>query len=144
VRATPEGRTLYQHPDDGRPLSILSAKLDWPVWQGYPARQFARALFVGDPKRGSGDPFGNLRHLYGLTEGEAHLATLLVGDLTLLEAAERLAITESTARTVLKRILAKTGTRRQASLVRLLLSGPAQIRDGESRTEPRPPRRRRS
>jgi DNA-binding CsgD family transcriptional regulator len=143
VRTTPEGRTLYQHPVDGRPLSILSAKLEWPVWQGYPARRFARALFVGDPKLGSGDPFGNLGRLYGLTEGEAHLATLLVGDLTLLQAAQQLGITENTARTVLKRILAKTGTRRQASLVRLLLSGPAQIRDDESpRTPPRTRKRR--
>jgi DNA-binding CsgD family transcriptional regulator len=143
VRAMPEGRTLYQHPDDGRPLSILSAKLDWPAWQGYPSRRFARALFVGDPKLGSGDPFGNLGRLYGLTESEAHLATLLVGDLTLVQAAKQLDITESTARTVLKRILAKTGTRRQASLVRLLLSGPGQIRDEESRAEPRARKRRR-
>jgi DNA-binding CsgD family transcriptional regulator len=144
VRATPEGRTLYQHPDDGRPLSILSAKLDWPAWQGYPGRRFARALFVGDPKLGSGDPFGNLGRLYGLTESEAHLATLLVGDFTIQQAATQLDITENTARTVLKRILAKTGTRRQASLVRLLLSGPAQIRDDETpRTEPRQRKRRR-
>ena len=143
VRATPEGRTLYEHPDDGRPLSILSAKLEWPAWQGYPSRRFARALFVGDPKLGSGDPFGNLRRLYGLTASEAHLATLLVGDLTLIEAAQQLGITENTARSVLKRILAKTGTRRQASLVRLLLSGPGQIRDDEAARTPPPARKRR-
>jgi len=139
-----EGKAVYEHPDDGRAFSVLSAKLDWPSWQGYPARRFARALFVGDPKLGSGDPYGNLSRLYGLTESEAHLAMLLVGDFTLLQAAKHLHITENTARTVLKRILAKTGTRRQASLVRLLITGPGPIRDGEPpRTEPggRKPRR---
>jgi PAS domain-containing protein len=135
VQATPQGGTQYLHPTHGRRLDVLSAKLEWPAWQGYPSRRFARALFVGDPKLGSGDPFGNLRELYGLTEGEAHLAILLVGDFTLLQAAKQLGITESTARTVLKRILAKTGTRRQASLVRLLLSGPGQIRGGATRPD---------
>jgi DNA-binding CsgD family transcriptional regulator len=134
-----EGVEQYRHPIDGRPLHVLSTKLEWPAWQGYPARRFARALFIGDPKQSTGDPFGNLARHYGLTESEVHLAALLVGDFTLVEAARQLGITESTARTVLKRVLAKTGTRRQASLVRLLLSGPAQIRDDEPRTERRRP-----
>jgi DNA-binding CsgD family transcriptional regulator len=126
------GGSQYRHPIDGRPLHVLSTRLEWPAWQGHPARRFARALFIGDLKQGSGDPFGNLGRLYGLTESEAQLAALLVGDFTVMQAAEHLGITESTARTVLKRILAKTGTRRQASLVRLLLSGPGQIRDDHS------------
>jgi DNA-binding CsgD family transcriptional regulator/PAS domain-containing protein len=134
-----ESRAVYERPEDGRTYNILSAKLEWPSWQGYPSRRFARALFVGDPSLGSGDPYGNLNRLYGLTESEAQLAMLLVGDFTLLQAAKQLQITESTARTVLKRILAKTGTRRQASLVRLLLSGPGQIREREP-SPGRPPR----
>jgi DNA-binding CsgD family transcriptional regulator len=143
VRSTDEVDEQYRHPIDGRPLHVLSTKLEWPAWQGYPARRFARALFIGDPKQGSGDPFGNLGRLYGLTRGEAHLAALLVGDFSLTQAAEHLGITGNTARSVLKRILAKTGTRRQASLVRLLLSGPAQIRDDPSSAELRPRKRRR-
>jgi hypothetical protein len=56
----------------------------------------------------------------------------------LSEAAAQLGIAQSTARTVLGRILGKTGTRRQASLVRLLLSGPAQLRsDARPRSAPR-------
>ena len=55
--------------------------------------------------------------------------------LSLTEAAAQLGITQSTARTVLKRALAKTGARRQASLVRLLLSGPGQLRS-DSRAAP--------
>jgi DNA-binding CsgD family transcriptional regulator len=121
-------RSLYRHPVDGRPLQLLATPLAWPNPFGAPARQFARAVFIGDPQRNSGDPIENLGLVYGLTPAETRLAWLLVGDRTLAEAAAQLGITQSTARTVLKRILAKTGTRRQASLVRLLLSGPAQLR----------------
>jgi hypothetical protein len=43
----------------------------------------------------------------------------------------------STARGVLKSVFAKTGTRRQASLVSLILSAPGQLRRAPPR-EPRP------
>jgi DNA-binding CsgD family transcriptional regulator len=79
---------------------------------------------------------------YGLTAQEGRLAALLVGDFTLAQAAEQLGITQSTARTVLKRVLAKTGTHRQTSLVRLLLAGPAQIRSDKP-SPPAPSRRKR-
>jgi DNA-binding CsgD family transcriptional regulator len=128
IRPTTEGESLFAHPADGRPLHVLITRLNWPASGGYARHRHARALFIGDPKRGTSDPLGNLGQAYGLTTQEARLAALLVGDYTLAQAAQQLGITESTARTVLKRVLAKTGTRRQASLVRLLLAGPAQIR----------------
>jgi len=142
VRPAGDGESLYAHPADGRPLHVLSTKLVWPSWRGYAGRRYANALFIGDPKRGTSDPLGNLGDAYGLTPQEAQLAALLVGDYTLAQAAEQLGITESTGRTVLKRVLAKTGTRRQASLVRLLLSGPGQVRPPPGRTRPKRPRRR--
>ena len=107
---------------------MMESKLDWPDDLGISGRRFRTALFIGDPKDWTGDPFANLGQLYGLTPAESRLAWLLVGDRTLSEAAAQLGIKLSTARTVLKRVLAKTDTRRQASLVRLLLSGPAQLR----------------
>jgi len=140
-----EDQSLYHHPANGRPLQLLATALDWPNPFGAPARHFARAIFVGDPKRNTGDPIENLGLAYGFTKSETKLAWLLVGDLTLSEAAVQLGITQNTARTVLKRILAKTGTNRQASLVRLLLSGPGQLRGDApaSRRRPRPTPRRR-
>jgi DNA-binding CsgD family transcriptional regulator len=134
--------SLHAHPVDGRPLQVLFTALSWPDPLGGEARNFARAIFVGDSKRAGGAPVESLGSAYGFTHGEARLADLLTADLTLTEAAAELGITESTARTVLKRILAKTGTRRQASLVRLLLSGPAQLR-ADGRLAGAPPRRRR-
>lgn len=131
----------HSHPVDGRRLHLLATSLDWPRPEGPTAQRFARALFIGDPKVASGDPIGNLGRAYGLTPGETRLAWLLVGDYSLAGAAEQLGITEGTARTVLKRVLAKTGTKRQASLVRLLLSGPAQVRASAPASRARPSRR---
>jgi DNA-binding CsgD family transcriptional regulator len=138
---------VHRHPGDGRPIQVLESRLDWPNDLSLTGRRFRTALFIGDPKERTGDPFENLGRLYELTPAESRLAWLLVGDFSLAEAAVQLGITQSTARTVLKRVLAKTGTRRQASLVRLLLSGPAQLRGDspagvETPARPRPKRRR--
>ena len=61
---------------------------------------------------------------------EARLARLLADGLSLEQAAEMQGTKISTARSRLKHIFTKTGTNRQASLVRLILTGPAQIRSG--------------
>jgi len=60
--------------------------------------------------------------LYELTPAEAELAALLARGLDLRAAAERRGVTIATARSQLKLIFSKTGTRRQAELVRLLSS----------------------
>jgi DNA-binding CsgD family transcriptional regulator len=60
--------------------------------------------------------------LYGLTPAETRLLALLARGLSLDEAAEALGVAMATARTHLARIFDKTGTRRQAELVRLVLS----------------------
>lgn len=143
----PDDFSVRAHPVDGRPLQLMFTALSWPDPLGSEARNFARAIFVGDSKRAGAAPLESLGNVYGFTHSESKLADLLAADFTLADAAKRLDITESTARTVLKRILAKTGTRRQASLVRLLLSGPAQLRadrrPGGAPTAGAPRRRRR-
>jgi DNA-binding CsgD family transcriptional regulator len=60
--------------------------------------------------------------MFGLTPAESRLAEMLVSGLTVQEAALQLFISAHTAKTHLKRILSKTGTRRQSELVSLLLS----------------------
>ncbi|MFC3711574.1 helix-turn-helix transcriptional regulator [Sphingoaurantiacus capsulatus] len=59
--------------------------------------------------------------LFDLTPSEAQLATLLAAGLTIAESAERLGLTENTARTYSKIIFSKTGVGRQAELIRLIL-----------------------
>lgn len=61
--------------------------------------------------------------LYGLTRGEAALATKLVQGMSIEDAAAQLFISVHTARTHLKRIFMKTDTHRQPELVvRMLLT----------------------
>jgi DNA-binding CsgD family transcriptional regulator len=115
---------VYAHPEDGRPLQVIGTPFGWNEQEGISAARFARAVFVCDPKRLAGDPVPVLRDLYGLTQSETRLALLLLADCSVEEAAKLLGITVGTARGVLKTIFAKTGTNRQASLVRLLLAGP--------------------
>jgi DNA-binding CsgD family transcriptional regulator len=59
---------------------------------------------------------------FGLTPAEARLAHEMIRGDGLGPCASRLGITTNTARTHLNRVFEKTGTKRQAELVRLLLS----------------------
>lgn len=69
----------------------------------------------------------NLRRFYALTPMEARLAAALVAGDSVKEFAERAQIGEATARTHMKHVLAKTGARRQANLVRIIVTGPAML-----------------
>ena len=61
-----------------------------------------------------------IRDLFGLTLGEARIAAIIGAGLSPKDAAERLGITDDTARTVLKRVFSKVGVSRQSELVALL------------------------
>jgi DNA-binding CsgD family transcriptional regulator len=61
-----------------------------------------------------------LRKMFRLTQGEARLTEALADGASLVEAASRVDITRSTAKSHLDAIFAKTGCRRQAQLVRLI------------------------
>jgi DNA-binding CsgD family transcriptional regulator len=58
--------------------------------------------------------------LFDLTPSEAKLAAMVAAGHPPRVAAQRLGVTEGTARTTLKRVLAKTGARRQSDLVGML------------------------
>jgi DNA-binding CsgD family transcriptional regulator len=65
-------------------------------------------------------PVQVLQTLYGLTPSESRLAYALAARRNLSEAAHDAGLTVTTARGYLKRVFLKTGTSRQAQLVRLL------------------------
>lgn len=65
-----------------------------------------------------------LRNLYRLTPTEARMADLIAQGKEIKDAASIMGTTLETARFHVKRVLAKTGTRRQAELVKLVLSLP--------------------
>jgi DNA-binding CsgD family transcriptional regulator len=68
-----------------------------------------------------------LRALYGLTRAEAALVNELASGRSLEESAAALRISRATARNQLKVAFQKTGTHRQAGLLRLVLSLPGSI-----------------
>jgi DNA-binding CsgD family transcriptional regulator/PAS domain-containing protein len=89
-----------------------------------PVQEFlthVRAIVLAiDPQAGEPPDPAVVRDLLGLTLGEARIASLVGSGLAPREAAERLGITEETARTALKRVFSKAGVSRQSELTALL------------------------
>jgi DNA-binding CsgD family transcriptional regulator len=108
-----------------RPVPVLVFPLDVRERFDEKAKRTA-VLFVRDPER---YPIRTesrwLETLFAVTPTEARLAACLSDGLSLEAAAEALGMSTATARVHLKRVFSKTGTSRQAELVRLVLSGPA-------------------
>lgn len=123
--AVPEAMSLTRR--SGRPnLGVLVRPVPVGEWSEERHRPAAVA-FIRDPDRRSQISQEMIRHLFGLTGAEASLALLLANGLTLDEAAAELKIRKNTIRAHLRSIFAKTGVRRQTTLVHMLLSSVASI-----------------
>ncbi|MHB1938507.1 MAG: helix-turn-helix transcriptional regulator [Acidobacteriaceae bacterium] len=85
----------------------------------------AATVYIRDSQAKIARPIDTFQSLYGLTKAEAKLATLLVEGCNISDAAEKNRVTRETVRSQLKAVFQKTGTRRQAELVRLLAAIPA-------------------
>ncbi len=79
-------------------------------------------VVVSDPDLDRQRRTEKLRQLFGLTNAEAAFAAEILRGDGRRAAAQRCGITDGTAKTHLAHIFEKTGTRRQAELIRLLLS----------------------
>ncbi|OCC24447.1 hypothetical protein MB02_07685 [Croceicoccus estronivorus] len=91
-----------------------------------PLRRSA-VVILRDPAQRSVLATPDLIQLFALSRAEARLAGLLADGLSLEEAAAALGVTRNTARSQLQAVFAKTGTKRQGDLVRLLLSSTASM-----------------
>ena len=106
-----------------QPLSVLALPL--PKGQeAFDVRRASVALLITDPNVEAEVPLERLRRRFRLTSSEARLAAALMRGQRLRDAAEQAGLTYETARWYLKSTFQKTGTARQADLVRLLLSEP--------------------
>jgi PAS domain-containing protein/DNA-binding CsgD family transcriptional regulator len=115
------GRSLVlQRPSLRRPLTVVVAPLEAEAgW--FLAHSPAVILFVSDPEQSRFVPLPDqLRALFGLTRTEALVAAEIFRGEGLQAAADALGIGATTARTHLQRIFGKTGTRKQAELVRII------------------------
>ena len=79
-------------------------------------------VLVADPEAAPAAPGEALRASYGLTAAETRVAEALLEHERLAEVAASLGVSLSTVRTLLQRAFDKTGTHRQAELVRLMLA----------------------
>jgi DNA-binding CsgD family transcriptional regulator len=106
-----------------RPLTLLLMPLEQTSESD--ARGPAALLFIGDPERSVRFDQTRIARLYGLSRAESRVAALLASGYRLEQVAESLDIAYETVRKHLKQIFGKTGTYRQAELVRMLVTGPA-------------------
>lgn len=115
------GALSLPRPEGRRPLSAMVAPTG--VTGIFPTSRSARVVvLIEEPPRAATSPCTAFAKLHKLSPAEAELASRLVGGMSLRQAASALDIRENTARSHLKRVFAKTGVRRQAELVRRVLT----------------------
>jgi DNA-binding CsgD family transcriptional regulator/PAS domain-containing protein len=129
------GELFLSRPSLRRPLVLAVHPLPRDeLFPGLPGTS-AVAVFVSDPDANGESDGAVLARLYGLTPAERRLTSaLLTGD-DLREISDTLGISYHTARSQMKSVFGKTGTRRQAELMRLLLKLPAQASEARASTE---------
>ena len=124
---TSEGALLIDRKSQRNPLRITVTPFLSPVPSS--SAQLAALVFVSDPASRPQSRAATLRALYTLTPAEARVADLLLQGREMQEVASGLGLTLETARFHAKRVLSKTGTRRQTELMRLMLSLPSPDND---------------
>ena len=107
-----------------RPLTLLLMPLEQTL-EPHVKQAPVALLFIGDPERSVSFDQTRIARLYGLSRAESRVAALLASGYRLEQVAEALDIAYETVRKHLKQIFGKTGTYRQAELVRMLVTGPA-------------------
>ncbi|MFN3585426.1 LuxR C-terminal-related transcriptional regulator [Phenylobacterium sp.] len=101
----------------------ITARLKAAYDSGHPlVRQIARSLGV-EIERAEGAREHHLRDAHRLSPQETRIALHLIDGGSVATCAEALQVAESTVRTHLKSVFAKTGVRRQAELRTLLPPG---------------------
>jgi DNA-binding CsgD family transcriptional regulator len=113
---------LLSRPSDQVPLQLAITPFESNLKSNN--GQVAALVYINDPAKLPNSCGTLLRQLYGLSPAECRLADMLHQGLEVREAAYRAKNTLETARFHLKKVLAKTGTRRQSELIRLMMTLP--------------------
>jgi DNA-binding CsgD family transcriptional regulator len=89
----------------------------------FPGSREARVVvLIEEPTHAVARPSAAFAKKYKLSPAEAGLAARLVSGMSLKQAAAAIGVSENTVRSHLKRVFVKTGVRRQAELVRRVLT----------------------
>jgi DNA-binding CsgD family transcriptional regulator len=104
------------------PLAAARSVVDWPAGE--------LAIVVAQVPARVADAATRLRLEFGLTGAESRLLQLIGNGVCVKEGAQRLGVSINTVRTHLQHVFQKTGTRRQAELVRLVLGSRSPAAEG--------------
>ncbi len=120
--AAPSGAGFTMTRSDQRRLSVTVT----PVPSSEPAAhhglsRICCAVIVSDPDTHHADTIGRMARVHGLTPAEMRVLEVMLTGTGTAQAADALGLSAETARTHLKRIFSKTGTMRQAELMRLFM-----------------------
>lgn len=116
---TPGGHTRIDRSQGGFPYGVLVAPAPF-MSPGAGQNSIAALVFVADPAEGGPFDMGALHDLFGFPRAEAELVSGLLSGMSLPDYSRRARISYNTARTLLARATARTGTRSQLELVLLL------------------------
>jgi len=126
-QARKAGGTLkIQRPKGRSPIEVMVSPIARDQRFGV-AQCAVAALYVTDPESIPERPETELARLHGLTPAEAHVATLIARGRSGRQVADELAISYNTVKSHLKKIFAKTGTRRQGELIRFMVNRAAHM-----------------
>lgn len=120
----PGGSIRLDRSRDGSYLTLIIAPLRKATHQLSNVTSSGAIIFIADSAEQRVPPGAFLQKLYGLTPAEAAIAVAIAAGRTLDEISAMNGVTRNTVRVQTQSILSKTGVRRQAELVRLLLSIP--------------------
>lgn len=121
----PGGSMRVACAEPGRWLDILVAPVHT---RSSKIRGAGAVVLLFDSARRAASIHEIVKQLFGLTNAEATVAERLLNGATVTEMCDELRVGLPTVKTHLKRIMSKTGAKRQADLIRLLLRGPAALR----------------
>lgn len=122
---TSPGGALRLKGAKGSELQILVSPL--PGWVSPFGEQAAGAIFLNDPHAKAGRLVNALQVMYRMTPAEAKLTESLVNGHSLKAYAEKQCRTINTVRSQLRSATTKVGAKRQADLVRIVLTGPIMV-----------------
>ena len=132
-RGSEAGGTVILRGKRGNPVTVLVCPRRSEIDFGH--RNSSVVAFIGNPDAKHGLDENHAARLYGLSRAEARLLKALLQGTRLSDYAGRAGITLNTAKGYLKQIFHKTGTGRQADLLRLFFADPVfRLGSGQPRT----------
>jgi DNA-binding CsgD family transcriptional regulator/PAS domain-containing protein len=120
------GIMVISRPSLRRAFQVLVTPLPQSGAWLWPSQSVA-GVFLADPEHQPVPPERVLAETFGLSLAEARLAASLMQGKSLEEAAAKFHLSRNTLRSQLRSVFAKTSTRRQGELVRLLVDSVAQL-----------------